>query len=272
MVKRVLFSIVVLVAVARPVLLFAGIVLPQYENEGVLPGNPAGSATLSSPVVDMVGALPYNQTSVYQVSLGVGVPFGRQVLACNFERVTMSGAYFEDMVACGSSFAIGIVAVGGAVKFLGAGAPGYREDDPAYAGPEYVVSYDLGVRISPATFITFGFAGLNLNSPAVHLLSGGAGITHSADLLGEIYCHPFPPVVLSAAVRTMNGRWHDLVKNSSLLSEVWFQDILSLRMGVHYGLLVGGIGFRANMLTFGFDFGIHKALGITYMSSLTVHL
>lgn len=141
-------------------------------------------------------------------------------------------------------------------------APDIAED---YGG-QTELSADFGVLYRPAEKLAIGAIVRNMIEPTFDFVQGSGGTRVPVELEGSVaYFWNEASLVTVGVAETRKGS-----PALSVGGEVTFFDVFALRSGIFDSEFWGGFGLLSRTWTLDSGFVTHKALGVSYMASLTI--
>ncbi len=133
-------------------------------------------------------------------------------------------------------------------------------------GGQTELSADFGLLYRPSDRLAIGAIVRNMIEPTFDFIEGSGGTRIPVEVEGSFAYHWNDASVITVGVAETR-------KGSSALSvggEVTFFDVFSLRSGIFDAEFWGGFGLLSSGWTLDSGFVTHKALGVSYMASLTI--
>lgn len=238
--------------------------------------NPAGFAWQRRSQALLAHYRPYvvEDLSVNFAALTVPVPERFGTIGVGWHHTGLSGVVAEDLFFLSLGRKASLPAVGD----LGLGVTGkifrvgYRDftdletlENIDY-GSRTKFAVDLGAIVQPTDLVRVGLIVRNLGEPEFDFVEGNGGSRVEAEAEGSVSYRWNEASLISAGIaRDRRGDYRPMAGG-----EVTFYDVFALRSGVFDYEFWGGFGILTGSWFFDAGFNTHKALGVSYMASITV--
>jgi hypothetical protein len=238
--------------------------------------NPAGLAWQKRSAVLLMHYRPYvvEDLSMNFAAVALPVPGGIGAGGIGWHHTGLAGVVSEDLflVSLARSRALprlGELGIGATAKIYRVGYSSFRDydtlDEIDY-GAETKLAADLGAILRVRDDLRVGAILRNVGEPEFDFVEGNGGTRMEAGIEGSVTYLWNEASLISAGFA--EDRRGDL--SPTIGGEVVFFDVFALRSGLFDHEFWGGFGIRTERWFFDAGFATHKALGVSYMASVTV--
>lgn len=238
--------------------------------------NPAGLARQRRSAVLLTHYRPYvvDDLSANFAAAAFPLPPKIGTMAIGWHHTGLSDVVSEDLFLLSAARrvafpAFGDLALGVTGKIFRVGYSSFRDYDTLEEidyGSDTKVALDLGAILDVRRDLRVGAIVRNIGEPEFDFVGGSGGTRMEAEAEGSVTYYWNEASLVSAGLA--KNRRGDLAPTVG--GEVLFFDVFALRSGLFDYEFWGGFGILTGSWFFDTGFATHKALGVSYMASVTV--
>lgn len=236
--------------------------------------NPAGLAWQNRPAALLMHYRPFVVQDLAANFISVSHPIPLGTAGFGWHHTGLSDVISEDLFSLSLAKEIdipklGSMGVGGTAKILRVSYHAFEDPDTGTEidyGAQNKFAADIGILYRFTDKIRAGAIARNLGEPHFDFVAGGGGTRLVTTLEGSVSYLWNPESVVSLGL----VRDHRDELSPSVGAEVVFYDVFALRSGLFDQEFWGGFGILSAAWTLDAGFVTHKALGVSYMASVTV--